>query len=358
MGARVLVGDRTGLVRGELRAGSISSITWRLNKAGSATITIKRGATAFRRDWLEPGARVYVEFDNGLPAWGGILDLPRTWHRGYLEMRAHTIERLLKFSITPKTRAFYSEVVGGIFSQILQEADARSDLGITIGSVWRGGAGHYPRYHFRTATWVIDSSIRKMEVCDYRFVPYLDGNVVEFRAELEQVLGDDKRSRVALIEGKNITGATLTEQGDIVNRAAVVGAGSTWGEREVVWAVEDESRRRYGLREAMVAPADVTQAVTLNRYADNAIRDNAYPHTLADLDVADVSPARFADYGVGDIVRVILSSYHFDGYDAAMRIVARGYNPRTGECNLVCDERFEYAPILRGEDEYQPGEGT
>jgi hypothetical protein len=106
----------------------------------------------------------------------------------------------------------------------------------------------------------------------------------------------------------------------------------------------------------MVAPSDVSQTATLDRYADNAIRESAYPHVLAALTVADVAPARFADYDVGDIVRVMLSSFGFDGYDAAMRIVARGFDAWSGKCELVCDERFEYLPILQGEDENQPGE--
>jgi len=352
---RVLLGDRTGSVRAELTEGNISDILWRLNQSGTATIRIKRGSAAFRRELLEPGARVYAEFDNGLPAWGGVLDLPRVWQSGLLEMRAHTIERLLKYQMSTKTRAFYGHVVGSIFSQILLEADQRAAIGIRMGRTWMGGALHYPRYHFRDAMWIINESIRKMENCDYRITPYLSNNRILFRAELFELLGDDKRDQVLLVEGANVAEAKLTEQGEIVNRVAVIGSGATWGEREVVWGVEEASRRKYGLREKMLAPADVSQTATLNRYADNAIRENAYPHTLAVLAVANVKPAIFEDYDVGDIVRVQLPSYGFEGYSAPMRIIARGFDPSSGRCELVCDERFEYATILQGEDEFQAG---
>lgn len=355
---RVLFGDPTGRVKAQLVNGTMSSVVWRLNTAGTATVRIKRGSAEFRRELLEPGTRVYAEFDNGLPAWGGVLDLPRDWPRGFVEMRAHTLERLLKFQITPKTRAFYGDVVGSIFSQVLAEADQRASIGISLGQVWYGGAVHYPRYHFRDAMWIINESIRKMENCDYRFVPYLNDGRIMFRAELHELLGDDKRKTVPLMEGTNVAKVIeFSEQGDIVNRVPVVGSGSTWGERPVVWGVEKTSRRRFGLREKAIAPSDVSQTTTLARYADNAIRESSFPHTLIRLEVADVSPARFADYDVGDVVRVILPSYHFDGYDAPMRIKARGFDPKSGKCELVLDEQFEYLPIIQEADEGQPGDG-
>jgi len=353
---RVLLGDQVGRVRAEVTEGRIGDVVWRLNQSGSATLRVKRGSAAFALETLDPGARVYVEFDNGLPAWGGVLDLPRAWLPGMVEIKAYTIERLLAFQMTAKTRGFYGEVAGSIFSQILAEADRRALIGLTMGTVWMGGAVHYPRYHFRDAMWVVDDSIRKMENCDYRFVPYLDDNRIMFRAELHELLGNDKRESVALVEGANVARAGLTEQGEIVNRVVIVGSGATWGERTVIWGREETSRARFGLREAMLAPSDVTQPDTLNRYADNAIRESAYPHTLADLTVADVVPARFADYDVGDVVRVILPAMGFNGYDAPMRIVARGFDPWSGKCELVCDERFEYLPVMQDEDENQPGE--
>jgi len=352
---RILLGDQTGRVQAEVDKGSISNVVWRLNQSGTATLRVKRDSSAFRRDLLEPGARIYVEHENGLPAWGGVLDLPRGWMPGYLETRAYTIERLLKFRITAKTRSFYGDVVGSIWTQILREAEQRAALGLRIGQIWLGGAAHYPRYHLRDAAWVTDQSVRKMETCDYRIVPYLANNQILFRCELHEQLGDDRRDQVALIEGANVSEAKLTEQGDIVNRVAVVGSGATWGERPVVWGIEEFSRRRYGLREAALTPQDVSQTATLNRYADNEIRERAYPHKIATLQVADRNPSYFRDYDVGDTVQVILPSFDFDGYDAPMRITARGYDPVSGVCELVCDERFEYDPVFLGEDDTQPG---
>jgi hypothetical protein len=329
-------------VRAELRDGSISRIIWRLNKGGSATVTISRSDPAFRRELLEPGARIYVEFDNGLPAWGGVLDLPRTWSPGKLETRAYTIERRLAYVDTEKTRPFYGVVAGKIFSDIVQEAEAEAALGVTLGQVWMGGRLHYPRYHLRDVMWIIQSSLQSMESCDYALVPYLDpgDNRIKFRAELHQLVGDDKRDRVALIEGHNVTDPTLSEQGDLVNRVAVAGSGTIWSEREVVVGMEEASRRRYGLREVALTPADVTQTSTLSRYAEQELAENAYPHVIASMGVVDLAPARFGDYGVGDIVRVQLPNFGFEGYDAAMRITARGYDPGSGVCEVTCEERF------------------
>ncbi len=352
---RILLAGLDGRVRAEVQQGRISNVTWRLNKTGSADLFISRRDPAFREELLRPGSRIYVEFDVDLPPWGGVLDLPRTWTRGMLQIRAHTIERLLKFARTEKTRAFYSVLVGSIFISVLQEADKKSAIGLDFGQVWYGGTAHYPRYHLRDMMWVINNSLRKMETCDYAFVPFLEDNRIQFRATLQEQLGDDKRQRVALVEGRNVTDAQLTEQGDIANSVAVVGSGATWGERTVVYGNEEESRRRVGLREITLTPTDVSQTATLLRYADTAIRERAYPHTLADMTVTNLSPGVFAAYGVGDVVQVQLPGYGFEGYDAPMRIVARGYDPQTNTCQVVADERFEYVPVLQQHDEEEPG---
>jgi len=351
---RVLLGDRTGRVRAELDEGTISNVVWRVNSMGSAVLRMVRGSAAFKKELLEPGSRVYVEFDNGLPTWGGALDLPRVWRSGEVEMTVYTIERLLRYQLTQKTRPFYRSVVGSIFTQVLMEADQNADIGLTLGQIWHGGSSHDPRYHFRDVMWVLDESIRKLENCDYRFVPYISGDRIMFRAELHQMLGDDKRERVAFAEGQNAAEVSLAEQGDIVNRIPVVGTGATWGERDVVWGVEEESRRQYGLRERALVPSDASAVSTLYRYADRAIREDAYPHVIASMSVTDIAPASFADYDIGDIVRVILPSFGFSGYDDPMRVMARGFDPASGKCEIVCEGEWEYSPIIQSEDATRP----
>ncbi len=359
---RILLGDRKGVVRAEVVRGRLSSVAWRLNKAGSATLTIARGDPAFRRELLEPGARIYADFDNGLPAWGGVLDTPREWAGHQLQIRCYTIERLLASVTTATTRSFYGVPAGAIFDAIFREADEKAALGITIGHVWYGGGGHWPRYHARTALWVLNQSIRKMEVCDYRIVPYLDGNKIRFRAELHEQVGDDKRTMTALVEAApgvagNVVGRPeISEQGEIVNRVIAVGTGATWGEREKVYGVERESQRRYGLREKVLAPQDVSQSTTLARYVENELRENAYPHTIGAMEVVNRMPALFADYDMGDILRVTLPSCGYDGYDAPMRLLARAFDPLSGRCQVVTGIARRHTPIIQGQDEYQPGE--
>ena len=46
-------------------------------------------------------------------------------------------------------------------------------------------------------------------------------------------------------------------------------------------------------------------------------------------------PALFADYGLGDSVRVILPSFGFGGTDESVRILAREFDPNSGACGLV-----------------------
>jgi len=351
---RILLGDRLGRVQAELDEGAISDVVWRLNEAGTATLNIVRTSAAFRQELLDPGARLYVEFDNGLPPWGGVLDLPRTWTPGALKVQVYTIERLLEFQLTSKSRLFIDALVGTIFFYILQEVEKRAKLGLTLGQVWSGGGTYSEGYPSSDAMSVINRSIRELENCDYRFVPYLNKGRIMFRAELHERLGEDKHKHIALIEGANVAAPTLTEQGDIVNRIFVKSAGATEAEQWIIPAIEETSRQQYGLREKIIAPSRLSLVSTGRRYADRAIREYAFPHVFASMDVVDVKPARFVDYDIGDIVWVSLSSFGFDGYGAPMRIVARGFDPGTGKCELVCSEQFEYLPIIQTEVEKPP----
>ncbi|HIP95654.1 MAG TPA: hypothetical protein EYH32_00380 [Anaerolineae bacterium] len=354
MAVRLLVGDRTGMVLGEIVT-EIGPVSWRLNGIGVAEFAVARSAPAFREDWLRFGNRVLIEFDNGLPAWGGIIDFPREWNARGVKIKARGLGSLLKYRITAKTKYFNAVPVGRIFHDVLDDADKRQALGLVWdGPIWMGGGAHYPRYHFKSVWWVLTESIRKMENCDFRFVPLLRDGKIVFRPELHEVLGEDKRHKVALWEGDNVTDVVMSEQGPVINYVVVPGSGTGWGDdRQVAYAKEEESKQLYGLREDCVLRAGVTQVTTLHRHAEWYIREMAYPHTRMTLHVTNTTPARFSDYDVGDIVRVVLPSYGFCGYDRACRVLAREFDPVTGRCAVVLEERFAPTPALLDDGEFE-----
>jgi len=346
---QVLIGDRFGRVIDEVSP-NVREVAWRLNKIGRATLVFsKRAAKATARN-LQHGNRVLIRFsgDVGLPDWGGVIDPPRMWSGSEIEVSCYGIEYLLQFRRTDKTRAFDSVPVGRIIYQLLRETEAEQGLGLTFGAIWTGGRAHSPRYHFK-ALWTIIEELIEAERCDVRFAPQLARGRITFQAEVYDRLGEDKSGRWALKEGRNVTEATFTEQGPILNDFAAAGGGTTWGEeRPTQIAYEQDSDQLYGLRQAGQVYSGVSQDTILAIYAESEVRENAYPHTRLDLTVANRTPATYTRYGLGDVVRCILPTYGFDGYDQAVRVLARETDGLAGSCKLIVEEERSPNVVPKG----------
>lgn len=350
MSTQVLLGDRTGRILAEVEP-QIKTVAWRLNEIPSLKMTFAKTDPKCIETYLQYGNRVLITFDDsvGLPRWGGIIDVPAQWDKSSVTVSAWGIEYLLKFRTTIKTRAFNDESVGRIFYAVLREADWEQPLGLKFGTIWSGGRTHSPRYHYKSVWSIIKDCISKLEFCDVRFKGIRDGDFIRFQAELHERAGEDKRTKYAFREGKNVSEAQYTEQGPIINEFAAAGAGTTWGEeRQSSIHQEVTSSQKYGLRQSSKVYPDVTIESTLIRYAYSELRENAEPHTRIGLSVANVRPARFVDYDLGDIIGCTLPSYGWNGFDAPVRVLAREYDTVGGSCNLVVEEEKEINPINIG----------
>jgi len=348
---RVIIGDRFGKIIAEIVA-DVEGVSWVLNSIGKSRITLSTDDPKCTAENLEIGNRIYFEFDNGLPAWGGVLDLPRDWEGGTVSMTAYTIAELLKTRKTRKTHAFYEKSAGVIFRDLLIQEEREDPMGITIGSIWKGGHSHWPRYHYKSLWYVLDYSLRRMERCDFTFTPYLSNGHIRFRADFYQVVGDDLSTSVELLEGKNTaSGLKLREHGEIINSYTAVGEGSTWGpERVVIVARDLNSIAKYGLREKGKVIPGVSQTATLTMHARQAIDQYSAPRKLFTLPVLNLEPALFAGYRLGDTIGCTLPSFGFDGFEGTVRVLGREFDPMTGECDLVVEEARAIEPWIYDED--------
>ncbi|MBN1250098.1 MAG: hypothetical protein JXC32_20705 [Anaerolineae bacterium] len=353
---RTLIGDRFGQILTEVQA-RVESTTWILNGIGRTAISLALSDAKATEENLRIGNRLYLAFDNGLPDWGGVLDMPRNWSHGMVAMTAYELPWLLQWRCTRKNDAFYERPAGLIFRELLRREEEQDPLGITFGSIWMGGHPHWPRYHYKSLWYVLDYSLRRMERCDFRFIPYIDNGRILFRASLYQEAGDDKSASVALVEGRNIAaGFRLAEKGQIINSYYAVGEGSTWGtERVVVAARDNESIATYGLREVGKIHSGVSEQSTLEMHARNALDTNSQPRKIFTLPVTDHEPGLFAAYDLGDTVNAIIPSYGFSGFDGTLRVIAREFNPATGACDLVVEEPHSVEPwVYQDEAEEEP----
>lgn len=350
MATQVLIGDRFGKVLAEVTP-EISEVAWRLNEIGRAQLVFSKKDPKVTELLLRHGNRVLIQFssDIGLPSWGGIIDPPRVWGPSTVGVSCYGIEYMLQFRQTGKTRAFDSVPVGRIFNSLLVETQYDYPMGITFGRIWTGGRMHYPRYHFKPLWDVISNSLIPMENCDIRFVPYYESGLIRFQAELYERLGEDKSEKRQLKEGKNVSVASLTEQGPIINSFASIGAGSAWGEERATSISADRaSDQLYGLRQGSEVYSGVTQQTTLDRYSNTVVERGSSPHTRPSLTVINSAPALYSTYDVGDYIRCVLPTYGFGGYNAVVRVLAREYDVQNKSCKLVTEERFTPTVIFGG----------
>lgn len=330
----VLVGDQFGRVIGELD-GRVEGVAFKLSDYGQMRMTLARAGAQERL--LRPGNRLLIQFGNGLPDWGGVLDLPRRWRDGRIEIVGYSGEYLLKWRITERGRYFRNQTAGAIFQALLQEA---LPSGVTFGAAWKGEELHSPEYHYRDLYDIFTKSLSsRIEAADWYVRPELVGGQIFFTALYYQQRGKDHERRLALIEGINAVEVDMQEQGPIINDYRLAGAGTGWGETTRIYAAATsrESGDLYGLRQRGEVRVEVSEQETLDRSAEVAVAESAYPRAVVGLTTLDRPPARWGQYDVGDSIWMELYEEGFGGYGATVRVTAREFLPARGVCSLVIE---------------------
>src|SRR4030042_6367570 len=185
--ARVLVADRVGRILAELEP-ELGPVSWRLNDVGRLTMRLARADPKAVEDNLRCGNRLLVEFDNGLPNWGGIIDPPRHWEGLHIEVTAYSAEHVLGWRRTDRGRYFTQASAGYMFERLILEANAVFDTGIVVGSTWTGGELHSPDLPFKDLlAFMQDSLCGRVESADFAIVATEAAGTILFRSEERRV---------------------------------------------------------------------------------------------------------------------------------------------------------------------------
>jgi hypothetical protein len=314
-------------------------VSWRLNNVGRVSLPIARSDPKTTAENFRYGNRVLIQFDNGLPAWGGIIDPPRDWRPGVLVATAYSAEYLLGFRQTDRGRYFNEATAGYIFEQLIIEANEVRDLGISLGNVWYGGGGHGPAYHFGNLLDIVQNSIcGRLSTADFDVTAREEDGYIKFAANLYERRGSNKPG-VVLQEDINLADIRLLEQGTIINEWSMVGEGTDWGEERPVRPAQDaNSIAHYDLRQGSEIFPGTSGLDTLQAAADARLQETKDPKNMWQLQAINLAPARFADYDRGDGVRLLAPSYGFGGSDVLVRVLTREYDSRSQACKLVVRE--------------------
>jgi hypothetical protein len=327
----VIVADIYGRLIGELPA-DVESLSWRRNEYGLAKMLVPYPGT--REQLIQPGNRLLIYTDNGLPPWAGVLEHPRRWEYGAVGLTAYGGEYLLSWRVTDRGRYFRGASAGTMFAALLEE-QARPKV-VEPGSLWTGGGGHTTEYHFRDLYDITSDSLIDLENADFDVSGAIENGRIVLRANFYERKGRDLAG-VWLLEGHNATNIKVEEQGPIVNEWFLAGAGTGWGETNRIYATarDDASAGAYGLRQASEVVSDISVQATLDARASRNLEESKQPYTAISLDALNLHPAAYATHGIGDVVGIELYSYLPGGLLGTVKIEGREWRPRGGVCELV-----------------------
>ena len=339
--ARFQVGDVNGRILAELTP-YVESVSTIINGVGRCIFALAKNDEKATAAYLNFGNRVLIEFENGLPNWGGIIDPPRDWANRTVTCTAYSAEHILDWRITGKQRRFSGASKGAIYRAVTEEALPIPAFG--LGSVWTGGITHSPNYHIDSLLSVVrDSLCNRLGQAEFAVSAAEANGRIQFSAELYEERGLD--TDLLLVEGLNVAQVRLSENGPIVNDWTIAGSdiadgeGDGWGDgRLLASAFDQASISAYGRRQGSEIYEDITVQSTLDSKVANLLKKQKQPVNLYDLIVVDEEPARFRAYGLGDVLTLQAPSVGFEGTNKRVRVVGRDYFPANGTINLVVQE--------------------
>jgi hypothetical protein len=281
------------------------------------------------------GKRILVQFGNGLPMFGGVIDVPRRRLADGISVTVYTGHRILNWRHTQKTEIYGKVSPGTIARSVLLNANAAYYTGIEIGSTYGGGAVRDETYHYQTVQSVI-SRLQGLSGEDYDIVPVYSRvhERLTFRFDWYKRIGTDRTGfGVALVQGENLQGAPIVdEQGPIAGKVTMVegtSSGRSWGEKLTSTDEDSDSLDTYGYREFTKIMTDISDQNSLDASAEatlDAMKDGSNRFTMQALDAA---PSGFSVYAVGDTVSLTAhqkySEWGYDNYP--VRILSREWRP-------------------------------
>lgn len=323
---RIRLFDKSHILLTEIRP-AIESVSWTLNNAGRARLFMPYSDPKCTLANLQHGNRILIEFDNGLPSFGGVIDTPRKQNADGVTVNAYTAEKLFSFRVTAKSRYFRATAPGSIYKGLITRTNAIRSSGIDIGNIYAGGTPRTLTYHYNDL-WGRIKKLAALSGQDFDVTPTYDDGILKFHANWYDVKGADKSNKVHLVEGRNMADPSLNVQGNIANNVFLVGAGQTWSDqRYVAHSADTASEADYGYREYAEIQSNVKVADTLDRNAAEILAEKQNPREKFSLRVSDREPGPFGSFDVGDLVTLQAFSNHGEwAYDQVVRITGMQWN--------------------------------
>lgn len=348
----VYVADHEGTLIGELQ-GALEAVAWRVDGYGTASMVLAPETAADAPWLLEFGNRVLIEFDNGLPPWGGVIDPPREMTTAQARVQMYEAAYMLSWRLTGRQASYSATAAEAVIADLVRDAD----VGIEAEGSTRPGGGGEPvsvSFTYETALAAVGRT-RDLDQELHWYVEALPSTArrVAFRLRVFRGYAADRTAEAVLLHGHNLVETSLLEQGPIVNETIMArgdadlsldytgpGVGALEGQNgEIEVASSAASRQRYDLRQEFVTLADVTEEGDAGRALRAAVARSkmmAQPRLRIGGTALNLEPALYRNYGLG--ARVMVEMDKPLPLYKAVNVIGMEFAPGQGTLSLVFDD--------------------
>lgn len=349
-------------------SGEIGSVVWRIDSHGTVTLRLPPEEAELKSHLLTAGNYVKLEFANGLPAWGGVIDWPRELPRDATVINLYSAEYMLGWDVAGEWAQYVADGIYGrvpheIVGDVLDKIDIRRRGVETTGGVW-GKAVETITVDGRWATiQSIFDAVRTEEPAYHWYFEVMGFPVASsVRFVLRQFYDyrRDRRNDVLLIEGSNFVNVEVIHQGPVYNY--VIAAAGNYDPDEPTrrryiaryGAPPSDQRRTLFLSVPDIIGGEEAVTVTTKRLAQRARAEYerlSTPRTRLRGYALNMAPAAFGSYGLGDLINVVLKRQSTTTVFVPSIIMAMEFDPVRGLMSLVTesltDESEERARRIR-----------
>lgn len=344
----VEVATPTGDFIGRL-TGEVGPVSWRIDGYGRLTMAMPPVTAASRRELIEYGNQVMVTWDNGLPPWIGVIDVPRENAPGRTTLNFYSMEYTLGWMLTRRYDVYRDEPPDHVLTRLIQ-LSGRSDI-VAYGAAIVAEPVGEVIFSYDT---LLEAAERLRERNE-RFHWFIsrEGRHVP-RPSLWTYYGyrHDRRADVRLVEGYNLINVETVEQGPLFNDVTVAAgnddpAADASGQQGLVYGIYRPSR--HGRRERFVPLPEVTVDLTTGNTLAEIVRvlgpmaqaeyeRYARPRLRYRGTCINRPPSKFGSYGLGDLVTVELNGFDRRRVELDVVVVGMEFDPESGLLTVVSED--------------------
>lgn len=342
----VRVADSSGRYLGELQTwGALDRVTWATDTYGAASMTLDAAVLREAPGLIDYGNRVLIQFDNGLPAWGGVIDVPRSTSRGQVRIQFYAAEYMFGWMEMGQSEDYTGTASNSapfILRDVLEKSTASEEYQILFEE---GDAAVADRVEVKLPVQTLESVAKKLTGLDpafhWRLEPLTEAYHLSYRLVTFQNWRRDATNDVVLLGGVNFVDFETLEQGPIYNVVTVTPSAAEFSRGSRYYTATDpDSIALHGRRRRFLAVRDADDTSDdlrlLRQYADAELAKYSTPRLKVRGRWLNIDPARYGRFHLGDRVGVELAELGQKDVRTAV-VYAMEFDSATGTLSVVLD---------------------